>query len=73
MRRLRLQEGRDLSDVIAQPNYLRQLEAREARLNSKDLLLAVLAPSVGMEGGQREELQQANGQRGMQLNLRAEH
>lgn len=40
MRRLSLQEGRDLSNVIAQPNYLRQLEAREARLNSKDLLAA---------------------------------
>lgn len=36
MRRLRLQEGRDLSEDIAQPNYL---EAREAKFNSKDLLL----------------------------------
>lgn len=56
MGRLRLQEGRDLSEVTTQPSYLRQLAAGEARLDSKDFPLAAWAPSAGMKGRLREGL-----------------
>lgn len=42
--------------VIAQLGYLRQLEAREARLDSKDFPLAAWIPNTGMQGRLREGL-----------------